>query len=208
MGEPQTLWYKSVSLCSLWTQLHSEHLSCIWLGRRLYDLFAGVSVPEQRFKGKALEDIVGCESSVLPTSPCKAHDGTKKQIDSAYDVGTHLVIVECKAVARSIAYDRGDPKAINFRQENVVERLLTEVDEKARWLAQHPIGRNFDISKYSDILPIGISPFVEFMPSKRSRYWISEDYPRVLMPGKLNKILEDPSNIKNAFNRVSIMKTK
>jgi hypothetical protein len=175
-----------------------------WILRRLYDLFVGVSVSDQNYKGQALEKAVGLESSVLPTRPCKAFDGTEKQIDCAYSVGNHLIIVECKAVGRSIGYERGDPRAIAYRQQNVVERGLAEADEKAAWLTQKPRGKNYDISSFEDVLPVAVSPFVEFIPSKRPTYWISNDIPRVLTPSELKEVLDKPKIINAAMNRIRV----
>ncbi len=177
-----------------------------WILRRLHDLFVGISISDQNYKGQALEKAVGRASSLLPTGPCKALDGTKKQIDCAYSVGSHLIIVECKAVGRSIAYERGDPDAIAYRQQNVVERGLKEADEKAEWLTQKPIGKNYDITSFEDVLPVSVSPFVEFIPSKNSRYWISNDIPRVLTPSELREVLEKPKLINKAMNRILVKK--
>jgi hypothetical protein len=177
-----------------------------WILRRLHDLFVGVSISDQNYKGKALEKAVGQTSSVLPAGPCKALDGTEKQIDCAYSVGSHLVLVECKAVGRSIGYERGDPDAIAYRQKIVVERGLNEADEKAGWLTQKPRGKNYDITSLEDVLPIAVSPFVEFIPSKSSRYWISNDIPRVLNPSELRKVLEKPQLIDMAMNRIPVKK--
>jgi len=175
-----------------------------WILRRLYDLFVGVSVSDQNYKGQALEKAVGRPSSVLPTRRCKAFDGSEKEIDCAYSVGNHLIVVECKAVGRSIAYDRGDPNAIAYRQKNVVERGLNEADEKAAWLAERPRGKNYDITSFEDVLPIAVSPFVEFIPSKESRYWISNDIPRVLTPSELKELLDKPEIINIAMNRIRV----
>ena len=140
-----------------------------WIDRRLYDLFVGVRIPDQRFKGDVLEEMVRQKPSDLPTAPCKARDGTMKQIDASYVVGKHLVLIECKAVSHSIGFDRGDPEAINFRREHVIERLLNEADSKANWLAKRPNGRNYNLEGILDILPVGVSPFVEFIPSREFR---------------------------------------
>jgi hypothetical protein len=176
-----------------------------WIHRRLYDLFLGVSISDQNFKGLALETAVAEESSVLPQGRCKALDGTERQIDYAYSVEDHLVVVECKAVSRSIAYDRGDPEAILYRQKNVVDRALKEADEKAAWIVERPVGKNYDITRFRDVLPIAVSPFVEFIPSKSSRYWISNDVARVLTPEELREVLSNPSIIENATNRVPVV---
>ena len=175
-----------------------------WIYRRLYDLFAGIRIPDQQFKGSSLERMISKARSALPTKPCKAHTGERRQVDYGVACGPHLVIAECKAVWRSIAFDRGEPQAVEYRTKNVIERGLSEVDDKARWLAAHPVGTNYDVTSYEDILPVVISPFVEFIPSRDTRYWVSKDIPRVLTPIEFENLLNDEPPIKNAFNRVSL----
>ena len=175
-----------------------------WMIRRLFDLFRYVSLPDQNFKGEALENTVSRGPSALPTKPCKSVEGEQKQIDYAYAGFTYLIIVECKAVGMSIGFDRGDPIAIKFRTENVVERALTEVDDKANWLAQHPKGSNYDITSYSHILPLAISPFVEFIPSKNPRYWLTDIIPRVLTPREFKHFLKKTPTIDSVSNSIAL----
>jgi len=177
-----------------------------WVERRLFNLFIGVSIPNQNFKGEALEIAVGRESSFLPKGVCRLKDGRGKQIDYAQAVGKHLIIGECKAVWMSIPFDRGNPQAIRYRVENVVKRALSEVDEKAVWLAQNPVGANYDVRAFDDILPIGVSPFVEFIDSLDKYYWITEEIPRVVTPSELKRLLEEKETIDNSFNRVPVKK--
>ncbi len=75
-----------------------------WIMRRLYDLFHGVKIDDQNFKGEALECIMRESPSVLPIGPCVSLSGIERQIDYAYAKGEFLIIAECKAVARSIGY--------------------------------------------------------------------------------------------------------
>jgi hypothetical protein len=175
-----------------------------WIHRRLHDLFIGIRIPDQRFKGSSLESIISKAKSALPTKPCKADTDEKRQIDYAVACDSHLVIAECKAVGMSIAFDRGEPQAIKYRTNNVIERGLSEVDDKARWLATHPVGTNYDVTNYEYVLPVVISPFVEFIPSRDTRYWVSKDVPRVLTPTEFENLLNDAPTIRNAFNRVPL----
>jgi len=175
-----------------------------WILRRLHDLFLGVSIPDQNFKGDALEKLVRRGKPVLPIKPLKATCGETRQVDFAMAVGKHIIIAECKAVGWSIAFDRGEPQAIEYRTKNVVERALTEVDEKATWLATHPVGSNYDITGYQAIIPVAISPFVEFIPSLHTRYWLSKDLPRVLTPRELESLLGDETTVASTMNRVLI----
>jgi len=175
-----------------------------WIYRNLYNLFRYVHLPNQSFKGDALERIVKTEKSLLPTKPCKSFEGDKRQIDYATSYGSNLIIAECKAVNMSTAFDRGDPQAIAFRTNTVVERALTEIDDKANWLAAHPKGSNYDVSNYKHIVPLAISPFVEFMPSKRTRYWLTNNIPRVLTPDEFKHFLIDFPKITEILNIVPL----
>ena len=175
-----------------------------WIARRLYDLFLGIHIEDQNYKGDALELSISGAPSILPKGPCESLSGKKKQIDHAAGLGQHLVIAECKAVGKSIGFDRGDPKSIKYRRTNVIERALNEADEKAIWLSRNPKGKNYDISQYRDILPIGVSPFVEFIPSLNARYWITDGVPRILTPAEYGKILLDEELIGSSLNRINI----
>lgn len=159
-----------------------------WIRRRLYDLFFGIQIPDENFKGDALENLVQSQALVLPITPCKAEDNTMKQIDASFAVDNRLVVVECKAISKSIGFHRGDPEAIRYRTKKI-DKALAQVDEKAQWLSQRPRGRNYDISGYSDILPIVVTPFVEYIPSLNTHYWITSDQPRVITPQELDAAL-------------------
>jgi hypothetical protein len=167
-------------------------LANIW--SRMYLLFHGVKVSDQNFKGDALEAFTRQGKSALPTSQLRASDGTSRQIDVSVKVGDLLVIGECRANAWSIGMERGDPKAIEVRRQ-IVERALTDADEKAGWLAAHPVGTNYDVREFRGILPVGITPFREFIHSTDERFWLTSRIPRVLPPDELDGFLRDSSAI-------------
>ena len=190
----------------LFLPIHSDQffIDYAWIFRRLHDLFVGIWIPDQNFKGDALESAIRKGNSILPTKPCRISAGEKRQIDYAVECGSHVVIAECQAVGTSIAFDRGDPQAIKYRTDNMVELALSKVDDKANWLAVHPVGTNYDITAYDYILPLAISPFVEFIPSQDTRYWVSKDIPRILTPKEFENLLNNRDAIVNAFNRISL----
>ena len=163
-----------------------------YVTERLYHLYFGLSLADQNFKGAALELITHGGNSVLPTTELKAHDNSRRQIDAAFSLGDTLVIVECRVVARSIGFDRGNPAAIQTRNE-VVERALDDIDEKAHWLAVHRQGTNYDVRQYKRMFPVGVTPFAEYIPSRTPRYWINNSLPRVLTPNELQCALADGS---------------
>lgn len=175
-----------------------------WIYRRLHDLFVGVWISDQNFKGETLELAIQKNKSVLPITPCKIDTEEKRQIDYSAACGSCLIIAECRVKSRSIAFDRGDPHAIKLRREHMIEPALSDIDEKAKWLATHQIGTNFNITSYDYILPVAISPFVEFIPSQNTYYWISKEIPRVLTLHEFDKLLADHPTIANAFNKIAL----
>jgi len=176
---------------SLFLPVGQTHLfiDYCWGFQLLYHLFYEVELSDQNFKGDALERLVHGGQSILPTTQCKSLNGTVRQIDAAFKVGETLVVVECRAFARSFGVDRGDVQALQYRQQRI-EEALRGIDEKAQWLSQNPVGTNYDIRRFTRILPVAVTPFVEYVPSTNRWYWLSETLPRVLTPGELRQVLE------------------
>ncbi len=161
-----------------------------WIVEILYNLFYGVKPSDQNFKGEALEILVRKKGSVLPVGQCRALNGEKKQIDGAFEIDGSLVIVECKAVWRSFGIERGDPSALSYRSK-LIDSAISQVDEKAIWLKNNPIGSNYDVRKYSKILPLVVTPFVEYVASLDAQYWLDDNTPRILTPSELDDYLSD-----------------
>jgi hypothetical protein len=161
-----------------------------WIQQRLYRLFYGLALPDQNFKGDSLERLVRGTQSALPVKACRALDGTKKQIDAAFDLGNLLLLVECKVKAISIAWERGTPEAVDERRI-FVEKALMEADEKAIWLANHALGFNYDIRKFEWVLAVAVTPFAEFVWSTSNFYWLTSKLPRIMTPSELKQALDD-----------------
>lgn len=174
-----------------------------WISWIFYTFFWGINPSDQNFKGTVLENIINKNESVLPTTPCKSINGSKKQIDGSFEIGDFLLIVECKAKGQSFAFERGDIDSINFRKQFIFESLL-EIDEKAKWLINNPIGTNYNITKYQGIIPIITTPFNEFIPSLNKFYWLDKIYARVFTPAKLEDFINADINNKgiSLFNNI------
>jgi len=168
-----------------------------WSWDRLHHLFHRLPLKDAQFKGRLFEESVRSEPSPLPWKECKAHDGTRKQIDAAFCADDTLIVVECRAVARRTAVDKGDEDALGFRRKKI-DKVLRDVDEKAEWLASRPVGRNYDIRRFKRILPLGMTPFPEYIHKLDSFYWVIPRLPRVLTPSELRRCLEDGSLSKAA----------
>lgn len=172
----------------------------------LDDLMFGIKINNENFKGDLFENSLSNKKPILPTGLLKAKDGTTKQIDYSFKYSKILVICECKLKEMSIGYYKGRIESIKTRKTNVVEKAINEADEKAIWLSKRPIGKNYDITSYDFILPIGISAFKEFVDSKLKKYWINENTPRILTPIELDQLAENEEFDTNSFNLIRIQK--
>ena len=137
------------------------------------------------------EAAVRLGESVLPPKGCTGLDGEKRQIDASFKIGSQLLLVECKVFARSLAFERGDRQAVEYRCKRL-EAALSEADEKAHWLRAHPHGTNYDIRECEGLLPVAVTPFVAFIPALNQWYWIQEGLPRVMTPDELAEFLVRP----------------
>jgi hypothetical protein len=170
----------------------------------LDDLMFEVRINNENFKGELFELITNKSISILPTNLCKSFNNSTKQVDYAMSVNGILVICECKLKENSIGYYKGNIESIQQRRLNVIEKSINEVNEKALWLAQNPIGKNYDVSMYKFILSVGLSAFKEFTPSKNKRYWISDTIPRVLTIEEFNELVGGELVSEKCFNLIKI----
>lgn len=170
----------------------------------LDDLMFQVGIKDENFKGDLFEYVTNKTKSILPTNQCHSNKNSSKQIDYAIAVNKILVICECKLKENSIGYYKGNMQSINQRRENVIDLSINESNQKAIWLSENPKGRNYDISEFDYILPIGLSAFKEFIPSTSKKYWITESIPRVLTIEEFNKIIDNQIISKNNYNLIKI----
>jgi len=176
-----------------------------WATRLLDTLFFGVRVDDQNFKGDALENLVGNATvAALPRHRLVAYDDTSKQIDSSFISGDVLVIAECRAFGRSIAYDRGSADAMNYRRLRI-DGALSDSTDKAEWIAKRPLGRNYALDKRVKwICPVVVTPFVEFVPSLSPVYWLTDEIARVLTPSELHELAKENTLDQSCRNVVQV----
>jgi hypothetical protein len=171
-----------------------------WMDRRLFDLFWNCRISDENFKGTALETLIqGQQELVLPTKECKSFSGDTRQIDASFERNDVLLIIECKSNDRSIGFYKGTKESLAFRKDTYNEKI-EQVDDKAAWLIKEIKGTNFDISKYRKIIPIVITPFVEYIPYDERKYWISDIIPRILTPSELIDLIGEDELWKSEEN--------
>jgi hypothetical protein len=177
-----------------------------WMNHRLFDLFWNCKISDENFKGTALETLIqGQQELALPTKECKSLNGDKRQIDASFERNDVLLIIECKSNNRSIGFYKGTKNSLVFRKERY-EEAVKQVDEKAEWLIREFKGTNFDISKFRKIIPIVITPFIEYIPYNERKYWISDKIPRILTPSELIDLIEKEELWESEENALQIDK--
>lgn len=106
-------------------------------------------------------------------------EGQKKEIDATLILGNLLFIFECKAINVSLAFDRGDKEAVDYRIRKCNE-ALAEVDAKADFLSRNhdrlTIGFP-DAVRY--IVPVVVSPHSEYIWELDDDLFINKDIPRI-----------------------------
>ena len=118
-------------------------------------------------------------------------DLTSKEIDVSFYDRNVLFICELKCIKRSLSYITGDFKSLKYRKDKFTE-ALTEVDNKADWILNHRKGHNFKLPDVVDIIvPIVISPFIEYIWDIDDKYWINSKTPRICVIKELFKFLKD-----------------
>ncbi|MFA6084289.1 hypothetical protein [Mucilaginibacter sp.] len=177
------------------------------IGNVLYNLFYSLPLKERNFKGELLENALKYQKSYLPTTESKGLDGTSKQVDFSVAKGDILILIECKAVARSFGIFGGQTKALQHRLKNVIHKGLNDVDEKVKWFLTHQEGTNYNISHFKYILGVTVSPFTEFMPSWDDQYWLNDKLPRVLTIGEFEKFIDTDLKITVTKNLILIKST-
>lgn len=174
-----------------------------WIHRLLYDLFWSIQISDENFKADIFEEMVRYMSVILPVKGCKSSNGEKRQVDASYALGDQLIIIEYKANSKSIVFEKGDMKAINYRIK-LIDKALEEIDDKAEWLVRNPVGTNYDIRYYKYIVLIVITPFIEYIPNINKKYWLTSTLPRVLTLDEFKETFTNESLKEVSFNRLSL----
>lgn len=141
-----------------------------------------------------LERVVGALPNVTPlwfSQKLHAGDGSSREIDASFTKGEVLFLCELKCINMSWSFVEGTQDALNFRRGKC-EQGLKEADDKAQWLAKHPFGNNYLVpEEVSVIVPLLVSPFVEYVWSRNPTLWLSHELPRICTPAELAEVDPD-----------------
>ena len=121
----------------------------------------------------------------------KHQDGTSKEIDASIIFNNILFLFELKANRISLGSLAGYRESLDFRIEKM-KGALKQVDNKADWLSTHRKGTNYELPETVNIIvPIVISPFVEYIWSIDDSLWLNSSTPRVCTPSEVKDILTE-----------------
>jgi hypothetical protein len=112
-------------------------------------------------------------------------------IDAVGERNETLLIVSCKAIPFSDAWDRGE--------YNVVRNIASKVDEAiATWervvlgFRRNPVGDNYDFSSYRSILGVVVLPHVPWTPSRGALREVRSGLPVAVAASELTHWCERP----------------
>ena len=168
-------------------------VDCAALLDILISRFARISAPWER-KGRIFEDYVieelGSRGFQLweRQKVLRAQDGTEKEVDVSFVLGTAMFVCECRSISRSRASERGERTALDFRRKRL-EEALADCDAVAEWLSTHRQGYNFEMPRdVNIIIPVAVSPFVEYIWASNEMLWLTKEIPRICTPDELGRI--------------------
>ncbi|MDP2814813.1 MAG: hypothetical protein Q8N92_10240, partial [Erysipelotrichaceae bacterium] len=132
----------------------------------------------EKIVAKKVEESFGQESVIFKHKEMIAKNGIKIEIDVAFEYKNILIVAECKAVNRAKIDFLGRKTSIEFRKMKVSD-ALAQLDKTVQNLLLY-FERKVIPDNIIGILPILVTPTVEYMWSTDSQYWISQDIPRVI----------------------------
>lgn len=153
------------------------------IAHRLNNEFFGVR-HDQQAKGPIFEDtfraaVREAGLDLLPERELRYSDVERREVDAAVRLGDTLVVCDCKAMERPLNFELGSTSTINTRCTEF-DKKVEQVFSLADFLRRRPSGRTYDYSWARDIVPLVVSPFIEWIWSRDSRLWVAPNTPRIL----------------------------
>lgn len=150
---------------------------------------------DQEAKGMTFEDglrtwLDGQEFEILPERELKAFDGKVREADVAVRVGDVLFLCECRAMERPLDYELGRIKTIERRSKDFASKV-SQVRSLLEFVMTNPAGANYNFKWASRIVPLVVSPFVEWIWTSDTDCWLDSDTPIVLSPVEAVELFRD-----------------
>ena len=110
------------------------------------------------------------------------------EVDLMVRKNKRVFVCECFSMWMPLDFEIGNTKTIDARTAQI-DKKLEQANETSRYLAGHRVGANYDFRDVDEFIPIVVSPFIEWLPSTDSRYWLSKKQPRVMSVDELVEFL-------------------
>jgi hypothetical protein len=168
------------------------------LPMNLATLFYGISLEAkpkdnaQESRGGQFEETVrqqlADEGYELVQRKPRLSDGRNKETDAAVRIGNLLVVCDCTSVHRRLDIERGSIPGTAQRSEKIRQKI-EQAFEFMQFVKENRLGTNFDFTWAIEVIPIVVSPFVEWLWDDSEELWIDSKTPRVMTPEELLKFL-------------------
>lgn len=116
-------------------------------------------------------------------------NGSKRELDASVIIKDRMYLFECVSIERPLDYEIGKPKSMKTRIIRLSEKLA-QASSLRDFILEHPSGRNYDFSDIREVVPIVVSPFVEWIWETGPELWLDSKTPRILAPDEVFTWLE------------------
>jgi len=116
-----------------------------------------------------------------------------KAISDVYALATRnktIILVSCKSVIYSEAYDTGDHKTVRNAASTVQDGVVKWQEVIAR-LKSRPVGDNYDFSAFDDLVPVLCTPYPVYVPVGIATQNVRPSLRAVVSVGELSSWLEE-----------------
>jgi hypothetical protein len=147
-------------------------------------------------KGTAFEDEVkrvAADNGFVPwrTGVVKASDGKQREIDASFTVGSTLFLVECKAFSQNPRIEIRDFVALHNRRSTLKEKYLKQARTLCDFVKDHREDDRIGVPDGVGTFEYAVcTPGVEWVPSRDSKLWLSDDVPRICTPTELINVMD------------------
>lgn len=159
----------------------------------LYTMFVGVAHNQGR-RGTVFEETfrqaLSNRGFEVRYGRLRSFAGAERELDAGVVVGDVLYAFECVSVERPLDYEIGNIATFRRRRERLDDKVLQALT-LADFLRAEPRGTNYDFMHVTEIVPLVVSPFEEWIWDRSDRLWLRDGTPRILSAREARDLLED-----------------
>jgi len=114
----------------------------------------------------------------------------KREVDVGIRMDNKLYLFECKCFERPLNFDKGEPRTINYRIEEL-EKKLEQADTLREFVLDNRKGNNFDFSWATEVHSFVVSSYTEWVWSESEQLWAKDrELPRILSVYEVIELLK------------------